>query len=931
MEVTIPAGSRAQSMPGPNELPQTFETAEPLPARTAWNKLQPRLSRLQTAESIRTQGIYLKGTATNLKPNDPLLIDLRAGGGRLWPVRVLEVTADAVANRTHVRFRPWQNSQQRVLSVAAFAQVTQKVGAPTGTTAKKVTDLLKKLVATIPPEEFVVTLGDVLAELKEIHAGLPTTAKDLEPWLKGIVEELETEHAELLDSLHYEGKIATKTEQRRAGNFFAALAPTPSFLPHSAINLNATLQTSLKSGADVFPRLLTTFRPALGSVLTPALANTSVVAPQEIGVYALRVSGAFFGHNFTDRPLFDDNGHRTGIEHAFLVNTWADLAQPNDKFPSIAMDAEYDQITPSSFMLIDRPGVVVGIENLLIALPGRVVTSHLSIHTVDTTAARALSALGVSAKVTVATISPDWFAENTILAERAKTTAAMLRQTRVYAQSELLPLAEVPLTDPVCTAEIELDGLYDGLKAGRWVVLAGERANLSDTNGVALQGIRSAELAMILSVSHRVALAADKKAPAPGDKTHTFITLSADPSSCYVRETMTLYGNVVKATHGETRKEVLGSGDAGKPMQSFVLKQPPLTFLPAPSAAGAASTLVVRVNEVEWHETDSLAGLSPNDRSFVTKTDDDVNITVIFGNGRNGARPPTGANNITAVYRNGIGQPGNAKAEQINQLTTRPLGVKEVINPLPATGGADREDRDQARENAPLGILTLDRLVSVQDYADFTRTFAGIGKASATKLSDGAHEVVYVTIAGANDIPIDKNSDLYRNLTQALHSLGDPHLPIAVELREMLSLVISAKVRVLPDYAWEFVEPKVRAALLDVFSFARRDLAQDVTRSEVISVIQRVRGVAYVDLDLLVAISESEVEAEITRTTLNAGKGDDSKSFYEKLGAGVEHRITVRSATSDPKAEFSKRLSPSQIAVLSPVLPETLVLTEVPG
>ena len=339
----------------------------------------------------------------------------------------------------------------------------------------------------------------------------------------------------------------------------------------------------------------------------------------------------------------------------------------------------------------------------------------------------------------------------------------------------------------------------------------------------------------------------------------------------------------------------------------------------------------MRVNEVEWHETDSLAGLAPNDRQFVTKTDDDAKTTIVFGNGRNGARPPTGASNITAVYRNGIGQPGNAKTGQINQLTTRPLGVKEVINPLPATGGADREDRDQARENAPLGILALDRLVSVRDYADFTRTFAGIGKASAKKLSDGAREVVYVTIAGANDIPIDKNSDLYRNLTQALHSLGDPHLPIAVEVREMLSLVISASVRVLPDYAWEFVEPKVRAALVDAFSFARRDLAQDVTKSEVISVIQAVRGVAYVDLDLLAAISESEVEAEITRTTLTPGKGDDAKSFYERLGTGVEHRIAVGSGRSDPKAEFFKRLSPAQIAILSSVLPETLVLTEVPG
>ena len=73
----------------------------------------------------------------------------------------------------------------------------------------------------------------------------------------------------------------------------------------------------------------------------------------------------------------------------------------------------------------------------------------------------------------------------------------------------------------------------------------------------------------------------------------------------------------------------------------------------------------------------------------------------------------------------------------------------------------------------------------------------------------------------------------------------------------MLSLIINANVGVLPDYAWEFVEPKIRAALLDTFSFDRRELAQDVTKSEVISVIQRVRGVAFVDLDLLAAIRKA--------------------------------------------------------------------------
>ena len=508
----------------------------------------------------------------------------------------------------------------------------------------------------------------------------------------------------------------------------------------------------------------------------------------------------------------------------------------------------------------------------------------------------------------------------------------------VFAQSELLDLAPAPISDPICGTDIELDGFYEELETGRWVIVSGEREDVFDVQGERVEGIKSAELAMLLSVSHRVAPTSEKDTkPLPGDKTHTFIHLSDELAYCYGRDKVTVYGNVVKATHGETRKEVLGNGDASQSVQAFALRQPPLTFLPAPTAAGAASTLVLRVNEVEWHETDTLAGLSPADRQFITKTDDESKTKVIFGNGREGARPPTGTQNITAVYRNGIGQPGNVKAEQISLLVTRPLGVKEVINPLPATGGADREGRDQARQNAPIGVLALDRLVSVQDYADFTRTFAGIGKASAVKLSDGLREVVHVTIAGANDIPIEAHSDLYRNLVRALRVLGDPHLPIEVELREMLTLIISAKVGVLPDYAWELVEPTIRSALLDTFSFERRDLGQDVTTSEVIWGIQRVPGVAYVDLDYLCSVSEKSAEAELIRTTINAGNEKNPSSgaapdFVKSLaavGLCAKHRIVVQPAHLNSKATaLADRILPAQIAVLSPALPETLVLTE---
>ena len=105
-EALIPAGSRVQSVPGPGETAQSFETSEDLKARSKWNDLHPRTAQPQTLASIRCGDgewahVYLKGTSTNLKVNDPLLIGVRGG---LAPqlVRVRAVTPDTVADRTRV-------------------------------------------------------------------------------------------------------------------------------------------------------------------------------------------------------------------------------------------------------------------------------------------------------------------------------------------------------------------------------------------------------------------------------------------------------------------------------------------------------------------------------------------------------------------------------------------------------------------------------------------------------------------------------------------------------------------------------------------------------------------------------------------------------------------------------------------------------------
>jgi hypothetical protein len=213
--------------------------------------------------------------------------------------------------------------------------------------------------------------------------------------------------------------------------------------------------------------------------------------------------------------------------------------------------------------------------------------------------------------------------------------------------------------------------------------------------------------------------------------------------------------------------------------------------------------------------------------------------------------------------------------------------------------------------------MSLDRLVSVQDYADFARTFAGIGKASATRLSDGRRQLVYVTIAGADDIPIALTSELYRNLVKALRDFGDPYQPIQVEVRKLKLLVIQARVRVLPDYRWEKVEPNVRAALLEEFSFSGREFGQDALLSEAVSAIQTVKGVSYVDVDRFDGVDEQQV--------VNTLAGNTSLANQITLQPRVQVEVAqVDSKETDP----SKRIKPAEIAYFSPDIPDTVILSE---
>ncbi len=889
----IPVGARSQSIPGPGELPQSFETSDPLEARADWNNLQIRRTQPQNltlANALGAGKIFVAGTSVNLKAGDSLLLVFGDNGSPAVLRTVQSADGQFEQKQTLVQFQPVAPAV-----VAAVPVLADFVAAA------------KKLVtnATSGAGRRLVEKADEI--LTQSHLGLPTAPTG---WVGTIFNAADgtpdapiaqalaafgTQLAGVLGNLPPPpGVVVTNPAQ-----FITPLLLAQKVQAAGSLQLSRSLGTAFRLNADSNPQLLVKFAPQLRNFFYTAWGNANVNATPPVlkGVFALRAGASLFGANAPKMPTY------TGT----VPNQPKDWAEwpldGNESTDALFLDQAYDAIQPDSYVVIQQN---FGSNSVR------------SVKRVSAAQTAQRTAYGISGKTTQLSFADDWRNGDTLL--------SALRPVLVRGQSEPLTLVEAPITDDVQGQEIPLDKLYDSLTSGRWVIVSGERA---DIPGVA--GVKSSELLMIASLRQ------DFDAALPGDQTHTTLRLATPTAFAYKRDTVTIYGNVVKATHGETRNETLGNGDGAQSLQKFTLKQPPLTFVPAANPTGVDSTLEVFVNSVQWHEADTLAGLGPKDRKFITRTDDAGKTAVIFGNGEQGARLPTGLSNVTSIYRNGIGKSGNVKAGQISLLQSRPLGVKAVINPLSASGGTDKENRDQARENAPLAVMALDRLVSVPDYADFSRTFAGIGKAVARKLSDTKRQLVHVTIAGAEDIPIDVTSDLYQNLLLALRKFGDPDLPVQVQLRELIVLVLSAKVRLAADYQWEPVATQIRATLLDDFGFQKRALGQPALLSEIIRAIQNTEGVEYVDVDAFGGVPEKQAQTDGTRQLLT----------LEQIAAAVQQIVNPRAASilrkNTGRAEFvpTSRVDsnladfengaprPAQLALFTDAVPDTLILNQI--
>ncbi len=899
---TIDTGVKVMSIPGQNEKPQTFETVEKIEARAAWNELKTRLTEPKIP-GMGSKEVYLKGTATGLKPGDGLLFVGKEReqdpGSERWDFRIVKtVTADTAAGYTQVTWDEglgWQRFKRKVLPakeklrVYAFRLRASLFGnnAPDW---RAMPDSVKK--------------GYLLRDPKSADKEWPnfSISSDDTIYLDAVYPRITQGNWVVLSIPTYE-EVYEVTGVEEASRTDYTLTAKTTRLTLSGENLKEKFDTKLR-GTAVFAQseqLEIAEGPRTDMLSGNVIELGSLVSGLERGKLLI-ISGkrkiVLVTRDAAGLPLISADGEkRTPLWPEDVLQVLEPPVKSGDKVLWKLMDrngftgsvtAPDGSIQPGPAApentAVSEVAVLDGIfEN---ALPKRLTVVEEAFKGDISNAAKNglertktgeafengyYQIVGWNGEPYVALRGKVNKLVKLVL-EQDATEKKVVNEGEVWGIDGGWRLAVQKITVKASTRKAHLVLTRDGIKKDEKDVAQGsvytyvEKSIAGETDVplfvTYIDTIFAGTTFHMVQFRYTWAAGTDvteinvggkSGAPdnTPAARDRTVLVLEKAMQNSYDPATVVIYANVARATHGETVHEVLGSGNGARANQRFTLKKQPLTYVSAPTPGGAESTIEVRVNDVKWQEVPSLYGLDERVRGYITRIDDDGRSTLIFGDGKSGARLPTGQENVVAAYRTGIGMQGMVKSGQLSLLMTRPLGVKGVTNPLAPSGAADPEDRDRAKQNAPRKVLTPDRIVSLQDFEDFTRAFAGIGKAQAAWLWDGEVRFVHITVASADAGTVDKISDLYKNLWLGIERARDPVQQFHIDSFNPLFFNLSASVLVDSRYIKEKVLAAVTDALKQAFSFSQRSFGQAVTESEVVSVMQGVEGVEAVDLNAL--------------------------------------------------------------------------------
>ncbi|WP_028315162.1 baseplate J/gp47 family protein [Desulfatibacillum aliphaticivorans] len=297
----------------------------------------------------------------------------------------------------------------------------------------------------------------------------------------------------------------------------------------------------------------------------------------------------------------------------------------------------------------------------------------------------------------------------------------------------------------------------------------------------------------------------------------------------------------IYARQGIRKSEELEA--TGKPWQRFHLS----------GASIAQATIRVLIDDDAWSEVRHFQESDSDSLHFMADTNALDITSILFGDGQSGAVPAAGKT-ISVSWLESLGAMGNIGPGRITQLLSAvyhdgaqiPLTVS---NPVAATGGSSRETIQHARNQAPAELRSLWKAVTLQDYKALAEGYPGVAKAKVLDTNDCQNIRYYnVHLAIAPNGGGMPSGLLKRDLAEYLEHRKV--ITVEVKLFDPVyrSIHIDCEVYAWPGEALENVRSRIESSLADFFAFDQVSFGQTIHSSDLIALIDGVRGVSHIRL-----------------------------------------------------------------------------------
>jgi hypothetical protein len=364
-----------------------------------------------------------------------------------------------------------------------------------------------------------------------------------------------------------------------------------------------------------------------------------------------------------------------------------------------------------------------------------------------------------------------------------------------------------------------------------------------------------------------------------------------------------VFGNLIDATQGKTQSEaVLGSGDSTQIFQTFKVPSAPLTYLlSVGDSPPEAPELQIYVNNRLWSCVATFFGHRFDEEIYIVREDANNDSYVQFGDGKTGARLPTGFENVTAVYRTGTGAFG-ALQEGTQVQGGKLTGLDKIQMPGVCSGGSEPEGGNSAREAAPGRVQSLNRLVGLQDFESEVAAISGVARARAAwQLRNNIPAVVITVLmqTGRN-----QESDAVRGVIGHYNQCRGPNRhPIIVDQGKLQYVRVAGDFAFDPTFREELVRQNIEFTLgtnsgktknagdnlSGLFGLRKRSFEQPEYANTITGIVQGVEGVKWVRVRVFSALGEADDPATITLDST-------TEVFNESVGCESRQILSLFSA-----------------------------------